>query len=72
MPATLHHAHVWIYLKEFLFSVISTQAGEIIIGEAEALPTLSSHVGEERLSLAESRTYLNMSKESGLLLSLRK
>lgn len=53
-------------------SLISTKAGKIIRGAAEALPTFSSHVAEERLSLAESRTYLNVSKESGLLLSLRK
>lgn len=51
---------------------LPVRAGKIIRGGGEALPTLSSHVGEERLSLAESRTYLNASKESGLLLSLRK
>lgn len=54
------------------FSVISCKAGRIIRGAGEALPTLSPHVGEERLSLAESRAYLNMGKRSGLLLSLRK
>lgn len=49
ITSTLYHAHVWIYLSSIpLF--ISTGAGEIIRGAGEALPTLSSHVGEERLS----------------------
>lgn len=78
----------WVFIKEWLLPCITHKCGftstnsspqsfllkaaKIIRGVGEALPTLSSHVGEERLSLAESRTYLNMSKRSGLLLSLRK
>lgn len=38
------------------FSDISPEAGKTIRGAGEALPALSSHVGEERLAITESRT----------------
>lgn len=49
---------------DFIFSVVPPEAGKSIRGAGEALPALSFHVGDARLSLAASRTYLSVSKRA--------